>query len=81
MLIDSSAIMSRALLGMRIIESEHHVDRKQIRTHRKKRINKKWAKRYGFSVTPKMDVYCMGNTLMMHPVVAQVLRKVAAKNY
>lgn len=36
------------------------VEKKQIRTHRKKRINKKWAKRYGFyEVTRKLPITYM----------------------
>lgn len=61
--------------GFRIIENKNMVDKKQNRTHRKSRINKKWAKRYGFTITPKKDVFQMGNILIMHPVTAAVLRK------
>lgn len=63
------------LHGYRIIENENMVERKQIRTHRKRRINKKWAKRYGFSVTPRKGIFAMGSTLIMHPIVAQIMRQ------
>ncbi|MEY9091404.1 hypothetical protein ABH899_000003 [Paenibacillus sp. RC84] len=63
------------LLGYRIIENVNMVVRKQNRTHRKRRINKKWAKRYGFSVTPRKGIFAMGSTLIMHPTVAQIVRQ------
>ncbi|WP_217562749.1 hypothetical protein [Paenibacillus sp. GbtcB18] len=63
------------LRGYRIIENENMVERKQIRTHRKRRINKKWAKRYGFNVIPKKGIFVMGSTLIMHPTVAQIVRQ------
>jgi len=61
--------------GYRIIENENMVERKQNRTHRKRRINKKWAKRYGFTLIPKKGIFAMGSTLIMHPTVAQVVRQ------
>lgn len=63
------------LLGIRLIEANSMVDRIQNRTHRKKRINKKWAKNYGFTNTPKLDVYQMGDTIICHPTVAQKIRE------
>lgn len=63
-----------ASLGLRLIESDYMVDQRQNRKHRKKRINKKWAKRYGFTVTPKQEIFKMGNTIICHPNVAQKIR-------
>ena len=40
----------------------------QIRTHQKKRINKKWAKRYGFmyfDIQEKGQVVIVGSTIYM----------------
>lgn len=34
--------------GLRLIETTAITKRVQCRTHRKRRINKKWAKRYGY---------------------------------
>lgn len=74
-------ILNQLPFGMRIVESPGMVDRKQNRKHHKKRINKKWAKRYGFSTTPKTVVLLLGDTLYMHPVMASTLRKaLAARN-
>ena len=42
----------------------------QSRTHKKKRINKKWAKRYGFSRYNPIadgDTLFLNNTLFMNP--------------
>ena len=36
--------------------------KKQNRTHKKKRINKKWAKRYGFTISETLK---NGETIMM----------------
>ena len=41
------------LCGMQLIE--HPWPKKQARTHRKKRINKKWLKRYGYIVDTSVD--------------------------
>lgn len=35
-------------MGFRLIETTAITKEVQLRTHRKKRINKKWAKRYGY---------------------------------
>lgn len=52
-------------LGLRLIESKYMVDKHQNRKRRKKRINKKWAKKYGFNVTPKQDIYRDGRKTPM----------------
>ena len=43
--------------------------KKQARTHKKKRINKKWAKRYGFtlytSIIGDNDMFMLDNKLYM----------------
>lgn len=62
-------------LGLRLIEEKSMVDKHQTRKHRKKRINKKWAKKFGFTFTPKHDIYKMGNTIICHPTVAQKIRE------
>ena len=36
------------ITGLRLIETTAITKKVQCRTHRKRRINKKWAKRYGF---------------------------------
>ena len=36
----------------------------RCRTHRKRRIDKKWLKRYGFERVPTTEVYIMGDTIL-----------------
>lgn len=45
--------------------------KKQNRTHRKKRINKKWAKRYGYTIYNLFEddkVIMMNGNLYMNPM-------------
>lgn len=44
--------------------------KKQNRTHKKKRINKKWAKRYGYTLYNSIEdekVITMNGTMYMNP--------------
>lgn len=43
-------------LGFRIIATEGCCDYVQARKHKKKRINKKWLKRYGKKLIPKKEI-------------------------
>ena len=43
-------------MGYKIIVSESCCDYVQARRHKKKRINKKWLKRYGIKLVPKKGV-------------------------
>lgn len=63
------------LHGKQVILNNHMVIKTQVRKHRKKRINKKWAKKYGFTVTPQKDVFVMGNTIIMHPATWSAIKK------
>lgn len=38
--------------GFRLVETNAVTKEVQRRTHRKRRINKKWAKRYGYKTVP-----------------------------
>ena len=45
-------------------------NKKQNRTHKKKRINKKWAKRYGYTIYNFIEdekVITMNGTIYMNP--------------
>jgi hypothetical protein len=67
--------------GMRIIASEHMVDKQQAKTHHRKRINKKWLKRYGYITTPMKTVIMAGNTVYAHPsVVANLEREMSRRH-
>lgn len=59
--------------GMKIVENIHMVDEVQRKAHRKKRINKKWAKKYGFTYAPKRDVFVTGEMIIGHPITINEL--------
>lgn len=62
---------SNFLSGFQLIENINLINTftKQKRKHKKKRINKKWAKIYGYYTygVPMSDVYYMGNKIIGHP--------------
>ena len=55
-------------LGYRIVESKSVVKWVQCRTHKKKRINKKWEKRYGYKEVPDNGTFVVfGTTIFAQP--------------
>lgn len=60
-------------VGMKVIGNDTLVDSVQARTHRKKRINKKWLKRYGYKNVPSKKVFVFGNVIACHPSTARLL--------
>ena len=59
---------------------------RQNRTHKRKRINKKWAKRYGFSSyntleDGKIVQSVLDKTLYMNPRTYDDLRRISNENY
>ena len=62
--------------GMKLIENPMMVKGlAQNRTHKRRRINKKWRKRYGFTAIPDPNVYVMfGDTIVGHPQTLNKLR-------
>lgn len=66
--------------GMKVVENRAMTDikRYQRRIHRSCRVNKKWAKRYGFRVVsvPKKDVFVFGDSIIGHP---DTIRKIKEK--
>lgn len=59
---------------------------RQNRTHKRKRINKKWAKRYGFSryntlEDGKIVQSVLDKTLYMNPRTYNDLRRISNENY
>ena len=62
-----------SVCGMKVYESEFAMTAEQIKKHRKKRINKKWLKRYGTKQVPCM--YMVAGDLIAHPdVMDRVVR-------
>lgn len=53
-------------LGMRIIVTDFITKTVRVRTHKKKRIDKKWLKRYGYKcVQDHSKIYQSGDILFM----------------
>lgn len=61
------------LSGYQLIEVSCMADKVQARTHKKKRINKKWFKRYGMKEIPWNKFYIVGDKIYAHPVMIQRL--------
>ena len=59
--------------GYQLIENRYMADKVQARTHKKKRINKKWLKRYGMKEVPWNKFYLFENKIIAHPVLIQRL--------
>lgn len=58
--------MSVTDLGMEIVITEYLTKDIQRRTHKKRRINKKWLKRYGYKCVPDNDkMIAFNNKLFM----------------
>ena len=54
----------------------------QNRTHKKKRINKKWAKQYGFTISETLkngETYMMDGKLYMNQHTYEFLKKILEK--
>ena len=68
-------------LGYKIIITEYITKDVQRRTHKKKRINKKWLKRYGIKIIPdNTKILLVNNTLMMTGKCYEKLRKFTDKD-
>lgn len=68
-------------LDYKILITEFITKDVQRRTHKKKRINKKWLKRYGMKIVPdNTKILLMNNTLMMTKKCYEKLRKLTDKD-
>lgn len=67
-----------SFFGYQIICVPHMSDKVQARTHKKKRINKKWRKRYGVIEVPWNKFYIEGNRIYCHP---KMVEKIKAEIY
>lgn len=68
-------------LGCKILITEYITKDIQRRTHRKKRINKKWLKRYGMKIVPdNTKILLVNNTLMMTEKCYEKLKKFIGKD-
>ena len=67
-----------SIFGYQIIGVSYMADIVQVRTHKKKRINKKWRKRYGVKEVPWNKFVIDGNKIYCHP---KWVEKVKAEIY
>lgn len=67
------------IFGMKVVENRAMTDikRYQRRIHRSSRVNKKWAKRYGFRtvLVPKKALFVFGNCFIGHPDTIKAIRE------
>jgi len=67
------------LYGLNIVESIGMVIKTQKRKHHKKRINKKWLKKYGYNSKPNPDVFLTNNSIVGHPETIRKLQQLINK--
>ena len=66
--------------GITVLESRYMTDRVRAKTHKKKRIDKKWLKRYGYKEVPRKDAMLFRDdngriNLIIHPKYAAQLKE------
>ena len=67
---------SASFMGYRLIETTVITKQIQRRTHRKRRINKKWLKRYGYkTVLDDEKIVIMGNCIYATPKTVEKITK------
>lgn len=67
-----------SIFGYQVIGTPYMADKVQARTHKKKRINKKWRKRYGFKEIPWNKFFIEGHRIYCHP---KMVEKIKAEIY
>ena len=74
--------MISSFYGYELVESEQCVEFVQRRKQKKKRINKKWMKRYGTKAVPMKDkVIVAGGKIFAHPVMMKrIVAEVEKRN-
>jgi plasmid maintenance system killer protein len=64
------------LNGMEVVKSNLFVKgSRQKKTHKSKRINKKWRRKYGFIDIPDKQVYAIDNKICGHPITINKMLK------
>lgn len=59
--------------GYKVIATEYCSNLVQARKHKKKRINKKWLKRYGMKRVPMKNLLVIDGFIIGHPSVVDKL--------
>lgn len=74
--------IEKMLCCFQIIESPFMSDSVQAKTHKKKRINKKWKKRYGTREIPKNDILITNDgKIIAHPkIVNRIKNEIMRRN-
>jgi len=67
------------LYNLNIIHNVNMVITTQKRKHHKKRINKKWLKKYGYNSKPNPDVFLTNNSIIGHPETIRKLQQLINK--
>lgn len=63
---------AKEFCGLRLIETTAITKKVQRRTHKKRRINKKWAKRYGYRDAPDTKkIVLAGGNMYAHPTLVE----------
>lgn len=62
--------LEKEFFGYRLVPVTALVDSVRVKTHKKKRIDKKWRKRYGYKHVPKKEYYLdtVNRNIYAHPV-------------
>lgn len=62
------------IFGYELIGVPYMMDIVQARTHKKKRINKKWRKRYGVKEVPWNKLYIADGKIYCHPKMIEKIK-------
>ena len=68
--------------GYKVISDKNCVEQVQARRHKKRRINKKWLKRYGMKCVPSRKIYVIRDprVIVGHPIVMdKLIEKIKAE--
>ena len=63
-----------SIFGYQLIEVSFMCDKVQARTHKKRRINKKWRKRYGVKEVPWNKIIICDHKIYCHPNMAEKIK-------
>jgi hypothetical protein len=69
------------IYGMPVYENKHLTERVQRRKHKKKRINKKWLKMYGYKSVPSKKFLIACGTIHFHPAMKKHVEKFIWTNF
>jgi len=67
--------------GYKIVMNKHMVDTSKpyilVRTNKKRRIDKKWEKKYGYKPQYSTNIFVNGNVLIVSPLTFRKLRQLS----